>query len=85
MTFKWIQPLCLKSVFTHHWAVVPRPLFLQRPCLCLRKPSIALLELSFKSVFIIRIVTMEEFFSSEHFNILENNIDLKNFRTFFNT
>lgn len=40
---------------------------------------------SFKSVFIIRIVTMEEFFSSEHFNILENNIDLKNFRTFFNT
>lgn len=50
---------------------------LWRPCLCLRKAVSALLELSFKSVFIIRIVTMEEFFSSEHFNILENNIDLK--------
>lgn len=38
-------------------------LFSSRGCACPRgSPSLALLELSFKSVFIIRIVTMEEFF-----------------------
>lgn len=62
VTFKWIQPLCLKSVFTHHQAGW-QGLSSSRGCayVC-GSPLLALVELSFKSVFIIRIVTMEDFF-----------------------
>lgn len=76
------------SVKKINQVVITRYSVLQRDCVPVSEELIhypPVLELSFKKYIykLIRIITMENF-SSEHFNILENNIDLKNFRTFFN-